>query len=176
LQYAARMTQETSVRPPSLTLRWASGFTLVETLIATSVLVTALAGLAQLFALSLRFTRDSAQSGAALVAAQDKLESLRALRFGYDDNGAALTDPRLQPSPPTSLSENLAPYVDWLDDAGNVVSETGASYARRWRITEMAVDDPAAIAIDVCVFRMPAIARGPAQAEACLVTARVRQP
>ena len=163
------------MRPPLLRLRRASGFTLVETLIATGILVTAIAGLAQLFALSLRFTRDSAQTGAALVAAQDKLESLRALRFGYDENGAALTDPRLQPSPPTSLSENVAEYVDWLDDAGNVVTEAGATYARRWRITEMAVD-PATIAIDVCVFRMPALDRGPAHADACLVTARVRQP
>lgn len=169
------MTQLTLVRPPSRTPRWISGFTLVETLIATAVLVTAIAGLAQLFALSLRFTRDSAQSGAALVAAQDKLESLRALRFGYDENGAALTDPRLQPSPPTSLSESVAAYADWLDDAGTVVEETGASYARRWRITEVAVD-PAAIAIDVCVFRMPAINREPIHADACLVTARVRQP
>ena len=160
------MTQQNSVR----------GFTLVETLIATGILVTAIAGLAQLFALSLRFTRESAQSGAALVAAQDKLESLRALRFGYDDNGAALTDPRLQPSPPTSLSENVTAYVDWLDDAGNVVSEAGASYARRWRITEIAADDPAAIAIDVCVFRMPVANRDPIHADSCLVTARVRQP
>ena len=43
------MTQQTSAR----------GFTLVETLVATGVLVTAIAGLAQLFALSMRFTRDS---------------------------------------------------------------------------------------------------------------------
>ena len=175
MQCAARMTQQTSVRPPSPKLRRTSGFTLVETLIATGVLVTAIAGLAQLFALSLRFTRDSAQSGAALVAAQDKLETLRALRFGYDDDGAPLTDPRLQPSPPTSLSENVAAYVDWLDDAGGLVNEAGASYARRWRITEMGVD-PATIAIDVCVFRMPGSHSDPIHADACLVTARVRQP
>ena len=175
MQCAARMTKQTAVRPPLLKLRRTSGFTLVEALIATGVLVTAIAGLAQLFALSLRFTRDSAQSGAALVAAQDKLESLRALRFGYADDGAPLTDPRLQPSPPTSLVESVAAYVDWLDDTGNVVNEAGASYARRWRITQMAVD-PAAIAIDVCVFRMPAPNGDPMHADACLVTARVRQP
>ena len=162
LQRAAGMTQPSS----------ASGFTLVETLIATGVLVTAIAGLAQLFALSVRFTRDSAQFGAALVAAQDKLESLRALRFSYDDNGALLTDGRLQPSPPTSLSENVAGYVDWLDDAGNVVAAGGASYVRRWRITPIATDDPAAIAIDVCVFGLPALNRE----QPCLATARVRQP
>ena len=170
------MTQHISVHPPSLKLRRTSGFTLVETLIAIGMLITALAGVAQLFALSLRFTRESAQFGAALVGAQDKLESLRALRFGYDDSGAALTDPRLRPSPPSSLSENIAAYVDWLDAAGNVVNEAGASYARRWRITEIAVDDPAVIAIDVCVFTMPALDRDPIHADTCLATARVRQP
>lgn len=152
------------------------GFTLVETVVATGVLMTAIAGLAQLFVLSMRFTRDSAQFGAALVAAQDKLESLRSLRFSYDDSGAAVTDPRLQPSPPTSLSENIDAYVDWLDDAGKVVGEAHASYARRWRITAIAVDDPAAIAIDVCVFSMAALDRGPTYADTCLATARVRQP
>ncbi len=67
------------------------GFTLVETLIATGLLVTAIAGLAQLFALSVRFTRDSGQFGVALAVAQDKLEALRALRFGYDEGGQSVT-------------------------------------------------------------------------------------
>jgi type II secretory pathway pseudopilin PulG len=160
------MTQQPSAR----------GFTLVETLVATGVLVTALAGLAQLFVLSVRFTRESAQSGAALVAAQDKIESLRALRFGYDDSGAALTDPRLAPSAATSLSENIDGHADWIDEAGNVVSEAGASYVRRWRITTIAADEPAAIAIDVCVFGAPAINREPGNADTCLAIARVRQP
>jgi type II secretory pathway pseudopilin PulG len=152
------------------------GFTLVETLVATGVLVTAVAGLAQLFALSARFTRDSAQHGAALVAAQDKLESLRALRFSYDDSGAPLTDPGLQPSPPASLSANTDGYVDWLDHAGNPASEGRASYARRWRIATLAANDPAALVIDVCVFSMPAGTGDPVHADSCLATARVRQP
>ena len=154
----------------------ARGFTLVETLVATGVLVTALAGLAQLFALSVRFTRESAQSGAALVAAQDKIEWLRALPFSYDASGAPRTDPRLAPSPATSLSENIDGYADWIDDAGNVVTEAAASYVRRWRITTIAADEPAAIAIEVCVFGAPAMNRGPGNAESCLALARVRQP
>jgi type II secretory pathway pseudopilin PulG len=154
----------------------ARGFTLVETLIATGVLVTAIAGLAQLFALSVRFTRDSGQFGAALVAAQDKLESLRSLNFTYDDNGNVITDPRLTPSPVTSLGENLPSYVDWLDSSGAVVRERGAVFVRRWRISEISSDDPGAIAIDVCVFTTPAVNRYPIHADACLATVRVRQP
>ncbi|HJU45121.1 MAG TPA: hypothetical protein VJ691_20000 [Vicinamibacterales bacterium] len=155
------------------------GFTLLETLIATGLIVTAMAGLAQLFALSVRFTRDAGQFGVALVAAQDKLESLRALDFGYDDDGGTLTDPGLAASPAGTLTGNVDGYVDWIDEHGNVVGgasgATGAAYVRRWRIGEIAVDEPAAIAIDVCVYRLPGVNTEAAHADACLATIRVRQ-
>lgn len=153
------------------------GFTLVETLIATGLLVTAMAGLAQLLALSVRFTRDSGQSGVALAGAQDKLEALRALRFAYDERGETVTDPRLNDSSAGSLSEDIAGYVDWLDAAGAARPDVhGAEYLRRWRIATVAADEPEAIAIDVCVFAMRRANRDPIHAEACLATVRVRQP
>ncbi len=155
----------------------ARGFTLVETLIATGLLVTALAGLAQLLAMSVRFTRDAGQSGVALMGAQDKLESLRALRFGYDDSGEPVTDARLDPSPSMALSENAPGYVDWLDASGVALAgAAGAAYVRRWRITPAGDEDPSAIVIDVCVFHARAALHSPDHAEACLATARVRQP
>lgn len=152
------------------------GFTLLETLIATGLLVTALAGLAQLFALSLRLTRDSGQFGAALVAAEDKLESLRALRFGYDEAGTPVTDPRLAPAATSALSMDTDPWVDWVDAGGVPVAAPEAAFVRRWRITALGSDEPDAIAIEVCVFPASAPTRGPTQADACLSTARVRQP
>ena len=153
------------------------GFTLVETLIATGLLVTAIAGLAQLFALSVRFTRDSGQFGVALAAAQDKLEALRALRFAYDEGGEIVTDARLTASPPASLSEDVPRYVDWLDASGAALNDaTGADYVRRWRITAVAADEPEVIAIDVCVFKVSSANREPHDADACLATVRVRQP
>jgi len=152
------------------------GFTLVETLIATGLLVTALAGLAQLFAVSLRFTRDSGQSGAALAAAEDQLEALRALRFGYDEAGAPLTDPRLAPAAVSALSLDTVPWVDWVDERGaSAAVPEQAAFVRRWRITPLDGGAPDAIAIEVCVFWTPALARGPVQADACLATVRVRQ-
>ncbi|HJU41645.1 MAG TPA: hypothetical protein VJ691_02485 [Vicinamibacterales bacterium] len=152
------------------------GFTLLETLIATGLIVTAMAGLAQLFALSVRFTRDAGQFGVALVAAQDKLESLRSLHFGYDDDGATVTDPGLAASPAAALAGNVNGYVDWIDEHGNVVGgAAGAAYVRRWRISEVAADEPAAIAIDVCVYRVPGVNAEAAHADACLATIRVRQ-
>ena len=153
------------------------GFTLIETLIAMGLIVTAVAGLAQLFALSARFTRDSGQFGVALVAAQDKLESLRSRQFGYDDTGERVTDPVLRASPPNALGADVDRYADWLDERGTVLdSAPGAAYVRRWRISEIAADDPAAIAIEVCVFHLPGVNTLPAHADACLATARVRQP
>ena len=160
------MTHQTSTR----------GFTLVETLVATGLLVTAIAGLAHLFAMSVRFTRDSGQFGAALVAAQDKLESLRALRLGYDDNGNAVTDPRLRASPQTSLDENIEGHFDWLDLSGGVTAQRGAAFVRRWRVTEIDQNDPVTLAIDVCVYEWPLSSVGSSQAAACIATVRVRQP
>lgn len=153
------------------------GFTLVETLIATGLLVTAIAGLAQLFALSVRFTRDSVQSGVALAGAQDKLEAFQALRFGYDEDGESVTDARLNGTPAASLSGDVEGCVDWLDASGAVLPDArGSEYVRRWRITTIAADEPEAIAIDVCVFSIRAASRDPHHADACLATVRVRQP
>ncbi len=154
----------------------ARGFTLVETLIATGLLVTALAGLAQLFAQCIRMTKDSGQFGVALVGAQDKLEWFRALHYGYDAIGEPVTDPRLAASPAPTLVENVSGFVDWLDASGEVVDAKDADYVRRWRITGIATGEPSAIVIDVCVFEIRANLRDPSHAAACLATARVRQP
>jgi type II secretory pathway pseudopilin PulG len=159
--------------------RSASGFTLLETLIATSVLVTVLAGVAQLFVLSVRFAGSSGRRGLALTAAQAKIEDLRSRRLGYDAAGDPVTDPVLTPSPPGALSSDADGYSDALDANGEVISadeERAGTFARRWAITR--VDDlvPEALVIEVCVFREPAGDAPLAAAEACLSTIRVRQP
>ena len=154
----------------------ARGFTLVETLVATGILVTALAGVAQFFVLGSHLTRQAGASGIALVAAQDKLESLRGQAFTYDPSGLEATAAALEPSPQSSLSEDTDPYVDWLDDYGQARdSPDDAVLTRRWRITSLGETTPDAIAIEVCVFRMPG-ARDPKGADACLSTIRTRQP
>lgn len=153
------------------------GFTLLETVIATGILVTALAGIAQLFLLSVRFTRESGQSAVALGSAQERLESLRALTYGFDDAGDPIVDVRLAPSPESALSSDMAPYADWLDASGSEVDDPeAAAYVRRWRIVTLDDHVPDAIVIEVCVFRAPAGERGPDAAEACLATLRARQP
>lgn len=153
------------------------GFTLFETLVATGILVTALAGIAQLFILSTHLTRQSNTSGAALVAAQDKLEVLAGLSFEYDAGGVAITDPSLEISPASSLDEDTDAFVDWLDPSGEPGDfSDDAVFVRRWRVSAISHDEPDAIAIEVCVFRMPADDVNARAADVCLSTVRTRQP
>jgi type II secretory pathway pseudopilin PulG len=153
------------------------GFTLVETLVATGVLITALAGVAQLFVLGTQLTKGASASGLALVAAQDKLEALRGLTFAYSGLGQPITDAALLPSPSSSLAENLPPYVDWIDASGQSRSDAeNATLVRRWRITALPATIPDAVTIEVCVFQANAAGIDPASADACLSTLRTRQP
>ena len=154
----------------------ARGFTLFETVVATGILVTALAGVAQLFVLSAHLTRQASASGLALIAAQDKLEALRGLTFSFGEAGESLTDPALQPSATPTLTEDSPPYVDWLDASGRAHADPGDSaLVRRWSISH--VDGVAeSLAIEVCVFTVPAAGVGPQGADACLSTIRTRQP
>jgi len=152
------------------------GFTLLETLVATGILITSLAGLAQLFVLSSQSARHAGVSGAALVAAQDKLEALRGLAFAYDSAGIAVTDGALRPSPSNSLARDTAPYVDWLDASGVARSNAASAVmVRRWRISRVDAEMPEAIAIEVCVSRI-ADEVDTRWADACLSTIRTRQP
>jgi type II secretory pathway pseudopilin PulG len=155
-----------------------AGFTLLETVIATGILVTALAGIAQLFVLAMRTAGASGAHGVALVAAQAKLETLRSLQLAYGSAGERLTDPALEASPSQSLLEDTTDYFDALDEAGAVVAgeEADAQFTRRWAITPIDRREPQAVVIEVCVFRSPADGVGPVSAEACLATIRSRQP
>jgi type II secretory pathway pseudopilin PulG len=157
------------MHPPSSS----RGFTLFETLIATGILVTALAGVAQLFILSTRLTREAGASGVALAAAQEKLESLRARPFGYGAAGESITDPALEIAGADSLAEDVESYADALDQDGSVAEDpAGAAYVRRWRVSAIDEAPPPSIVIEVCVFRAPG---GPSP-EACLSAIRTRQP
>jgi type II secretory pathway pseudopilin PulG len=153
------------------------GFTLFETLVATGILVTALAGIAQLVILGTQLTRQANASGAALVAAQDKLEELAGKSFNYAADGSAVTDPSLELSPEFSLDEDAPPFVDWVDSQGAAHAvPDGTLFARRWRVSAIGEGAPDSIAVEVCVFRMPAAGASAQSADACLSTVRARQP
>lgn len=164
-------------RMSSASFRSASGFSLLEILVATSILVTALAGIAELCVASVRLTGDSGRRAAGLDAAQAKLEELRARGWAYGPGGEIISDPVLAPSPGGSLQENLAGYVDFVGPDGRPAADVSLStLVRRWAVTAIDGRVPEAIAIEVCVFRAPASAVTVIEAEACLATVRSRQP
>ncbi|HSF99876.1 MAG TPA: hypothetical protein VLA20_02055, partial [Vicinamibacterales bacterium] len=106
------------------------------------------------------------------VLASQKLEQLRSLTWGFDEAGTGLPvsdtttnlgqDPPtgngsgLNPSPPGTLNQNIAGYVDYLDARGRWVG-TGAAppatatYIRRWSIEPLPTNPNNTLILQVLV-------------------------
>jgi type II secretory pathway pseudopilin PulG len=186
---------------PSLS-RDESGFSLAETMVAVGLLATALVTLAQLFGISTRGNITAKNTTYAAVLAEQKLEELRALTWGFDSDGLPVTDNTtntavdpeqpaggtgLDPSPSTALQENTIGYVDYVDQFGNKVGTGGqtppdqAIYTRRWSISPLPTNPNNTLIIQVLVTRhrvrgsadQGAVARLPEEAR--LVTVKTRK-
>jgi Tfp pilus assembly protein PilV len=92
------------------------GFTLAETALAMLVLLVGLIGVAELFAVAIRANAFSFNSGAATVAAQNKVEEFQRLSF----NDAQLQISAASPDP---LTTNVTNYND-----------TSGGFIRRWSV------------------------------------------
>ena len=138
----------------------AEGFSLIEVLVSVALLSVVSLGVAQLFALSTKANLSSkGQTSTALLAVQ-KMEQLKSLTWGYDQQSAALGLPAsdtgtdlsqaqptgggagLNPSPPNSLTVDTPGYVDYLDEHGVWIGNGGtaagsAMFVRRWSITPL---------------------------------------
>jgi len=156
------------------------GFSLLEVLFALAVLSVALAGLAHLFTIATRANASARATTYAVVLAQQKMEQLRGLAYGFDTSGNAVTDldtdvsvqpelpglgTGLQPSPHGALAENTVGYVDYVDANGAslggaaAVPPPGTAYIRRWSVEPL---PPGANTIVLQVLVMPARHRGAA--------------
>lgn len=137
---------------PSTTRRTSHerGVSLIETMFATGILLTGIAGLLNLFTVAV--ARSKSQGEASYLAttySQAKMEQLLGLSF----NDAA-TDTTLQPPQPSggtglcgTMAANttcgsvypadpLAGYADYLDYRGrHVAGPSGASFVRQWSIS-----------------------------------------
>jgi type II secretory pathway pseudopilin PulG len=150
-----------------------SGFSLVEVMIATGLMATAVVSLAQLFAFSTQTNISSRSTTYASVLAEQKLEELRALSWGYDTQALPLSDTStntavtpetptggkgLSPSATTSLAQNTTGFVDYVDSFGNKLG-TGenppdnTAYIRRWSITPLPTNPNNTLIIQVLVTR-----------------------
>jgi type II secretory pathway pseudopilin PulG len=145
----------------------------METLVATTILAVGLTALAQLFVLSVRANKGSRSTSYAAVLAQQKMEQLRGLSYGFDSIGLPLsdntTDTRvvpekatggtgLAPSPANVLIANVGGYCDFLDKGGSPLASTdgitappSTAYTRRWAIQPMPTNPNNTIVIQVLV-------------------------
>lgn len=151
----------------------ASGFSLLEVMIASGILATGLIALAQLFLLSTTANTSSRSTTFASVLAEQKMEELRGLTWGFDSSGLPVTDTTtdtadpdeagiggtgLAPSPGTALQENTDGYVDYVDMFGNKLGG-GTSppdrtlYTRRWSVEPLPANPNNTIILQVLVTR-----------------------
>ena len=149
------------------------GFSIVETIFATGLMATAIVALAQMFTISVANNRNSRAGSYAVTLAEQKMEQLRGLTYGFDTIGLPITDTAtdttqpietatggtgLTPSPAGTLVSNTNGYVDYIDQFGNVLGGgTGlrakAVYIRRWSIDPLPTNPNGTIVIQVLVTR-----------------------
>jgi prepilin-type N-terminal cleavage/methylation domain-containing protein len=121
-----------------------SGFSLLEVMIATVLLATALTSLAELFAVSVRNNVVAKHGTFAAALAAQKIEQLRG-------------DGRVTPSSSNTLRVTTDGYVDFLDPNGAVLGTVGTAipdgtaYIRRWSVEPLPVGS--AFVLQVLVTR-----------------------
>lgn len=158
------------------TLRTTRGFSLIETLVAASLLASALTALAHLVATASRQLTTARQSLGALILAQSKLEELRAEDWRFASDGSRVSSAALAPSPPGALTTDLPGWVDELDRFGTSAAPgEAAPVRRRWAVTPSPPLDPDTIVLQVCVVGPEAVGAD-AIADACVSAIRTRTP
>jgi type II secretory pathway pseudopilin PulG len=178
-----------------------SGFSLIETMVATVVLITGVVATAHMMVLSTRGNIAAQRTTFSATLAQEKMEQLRGLTWGFDQIGLPIQDytsntavdpptdngTGLSPSPDNALSANTAGYVDYLDRYG--VSLGGGAqvpantvYVRRWSVEPLPTNPNNTIILQVLVFSVadrPGNGNGPVldrvADEARLVSVKTRK-
>jgi type II secretory pathway pseudopilin PulG len=158
-----------------------AGFSLVEVLIAMGVMTVGVVSLAQLFALSTRANHSSKTTTFTVMLAQQKMEQLRGLIWGFDTMGLPISDvttnssvvPQaagcptstsagvgtgLSPSSAGTLSDNVSGWVDYLDINGCLLSGGATApnrtiYIRRWSVEPLPTNPNNTLILQVLVTR-----------------------
>ncbi len=154
-------------------MRNSRGFSLVEVIIAMGILTAVALGIAQLFAATSRTNLIARGQTSATALAEQKMEQLRSLTWGFDANGQGLpltdtttnvavspptaTGTGLNPSPADALERNRPGFVDFVDEngawvgTGNVMPAR-TRYIRRWSIEPLPTNPNNTIVIQVLVM------------------------
>jgi len=148
-----------------------TGTTLVEVIIATLILAGGVLTMAQLFVASTASNVASKNNTFAAVLAEQKIEQLRALAWGFDIQGLPISDfatdtsvdpetpnggTGLTPSPMNTLQQNTQGYVDHVGPYGQIVGNdivppAGAVYTRRWSVEPLPTNPNNTLIIQVLV-------------------------
>jgi len=148
-----------------------TGSTLVEVIAAVSIMTTGVLMMAQMFVISTTSNVASRNDTFAAVLAQQKLEQLRSLTWGFDTQGVPVSDfttdvsvspesptggQGLQPSPGSALQQNTPGYVDHVDAHGAILGNgaqppAAAVYTRRWSIEPLPTNPNNTVIIQVLV-------------------------
>jgi prepilin-type N-terminal cleavage/methylation domain-containing protein len=122
-----------------------AGFSLVETLVAVTILAVALASLAQLFGVAAAANQRARRTTVASILARQKMEELRSLAW----------DAAPGPSPTGTLETEVAGYSDFLDARGqpfdSPAAADGVAFVRRWSIERLSTDPGRAHVLRVVV-------------------------
>jgi hypothetical protein len=143
-------------------------------LTATTILTVGLAALAQLFAISTRANFSAKSTTTASILAQQKMEQLRGLTWGFDTLGLPVSDfssdttvipeaptggTGLGPSPADALKTNHDGYSDFLDRygyslGGGATPPAGTVYIRRWSIEPLPANPNNTLVLQVLVTQL----------------------
>jgi len=151
------------------------GFSLIEVVVAMGILTVVSLGVAQLFAASTRVNVMARSQTSTTMLAEQKMEQIRSLTWGFDTNGEGLpvsdtasdltvspatqNGSGLNPSPTDSLERNTIGFVDFVDAGGEWVG-TGSTppgtavYVRRWSIQPLPTNPNNTLVIQVLVTPM----------------------
>jgi prepilin-type N-terminal cleavage/methylation domain-containing protein len=175
------------------------GFTLFEVLVAVAILATGIIALALLFVLAIQANQAARVTTSTMVLAQQKMEQLRGLQWGFDDLGLPLGDSTtdisvvpftsggagLSLSPAGALEHDTAGYVDYVDAYGNWVASSGsvpegAVFVRRWSIEPLPANPNNTLVLQVLVTRLLQRANtrqgsAPLPGEARLISVKTRK-
>jgi hypothetical protein len=130
-----------------------SGTSLIETLIALTVLVIAVAGLLSMVTVTAKVTEDHGHLAArATEYAQDKMEQLLALKYEDSTSNTAVFPATAAGGTGLAIGGSSNPaapaagYVDWLSASGDLLAVGGVAppagwfYQRVWQVSSPSVN------------------------------------
>ena len=153
------------------TLNNERGFSLIEVMLATLLLVTGVIGTAQMFIIATNANMAAQRGTYTATLSLEKMEQLRSMAWGFDPAGLPISDYTsdisvdppvnggvgLSASPSNALSANVEGYVDYIDRhgrslGGGVTAPPDTVFVRRWSIEPLPSNPNNTLILQVLTF------------------------